>query len=58
MPDSLRVGLIGTSAWAEEFYISNLKSHPTVTLAAICGRNQSRAAALASKHGVSTVFTD
>lgn len=54
----LRVGIIGTSYWADAFYLSNLKSHPNVILSALCGRNKARAEELANKHGVAKVFTD
>jgi predicted dehydrogenase len=58
MSNKLRVGIIGTSDWADEFYLSNLKSHPNVVLSAVCGQNKTRAEELASKHGVAKVFTD
>lgn len=58
MSNKLRVGIIGTSDWADEFYLSNLKGHPNVILTAVCGRNETRAQELASKHGAVKIFTD
>lgn len=58
MTNKVRIGLIGTSWWAESFYLSNLQKYEAVELAAICGRNQIRAEKLASKYGVARVYTD
>src|SRR5260221_5953891 len=58
MPERVRVGVIGTSYFADGYHIPWLKSHPKAVLAAICGRNQDRAEAVAKKHGIPQVFTD
>ena len=58
MTEKVRIGLIGTSWWAENFYLSNLQGYEGVELAAICGRNQARAAELANKYGLARVYTD
>jgi predicted dehydrogenase len=58
MPVKVRVGLIGTSGWADELHLPVLASHNQAVLAAICGRNGPRARALADKYGVAQVFTD
>lgn len=59
MADRVRVGVIGTSAfWTEWYYLPALKTHPRARLAAICGRNQNRAAELASQFGIPQVFID
>jgi predicted dehydrogenase len=39
-------------------YLPALRSHPQAELAAICGRNQQRAADMAGKYGIASVFTD
>jgi predicted dehydrogenase len=35
-----------------------LSQHPNVELAAICGRNETRAAEVAARYGIPHVFTD
>lgn len=54
----VRVGMIGTSQFAEMLHYAPLKSHPEAEIVAICGRNQSRAEELANKYQISEVFTD
>jgi predicted dehydrogenase len=49
MPDQVRIGVIGTSWYADLMHLPNLKSHPGAQLAAICGRNQARAQEMAAK---------
>lgn len=58
MSDPVRVGVIGTSAFAEMVHLSNLKSHPQAEIAAICGRNPDRAREMAKKYEIPLVFTD
>lgn len=58
MPERVRVGMIGTSWWADGRLLPNLKSHPRATLAAICGRDPTRAAALAKKYDIPQVYDD
>ena len=58
MTTKVRVGVIGTSDWAENFYLANLNGYESVELAALCGRNRARAEELANKHGVACVYTD
>jgi predicted dehydrogenase len=58
MPESIRVGLIGTSWYMDAAHLPMLKADPRVTLAAICGRNRERAQDMASKYGIPAVFTD
>jgi len=42
MAQKVRVGLIGTSHWAENFYPANLQGYKGVELTAVCGRNRTR----------------
>lgn len=56
--DKVRVGVIGTSYWADDFHLPTLKSHDAAVLAAICGRNEKRAQELADKYGVEQEFTN
>ena len=58
MSDSVRVGVIGTSWFADLMHLPNLKSHPRAEIAAICGRNRERAEEMAKKYGIPSVFTD
>ena len=58
MSAKVRVGMIGTSYWADGLHLPALASHPDVELTAICGRDRERASLLAGTHGVSRVFTD
>lgn len=58
MPDKLRVGVVGTSWWADGLHLPSLAGHPRAELAAICGRNRERAQALADKYAIPLVFTD
>ena len=58
MADQIRVGVIGTSWWADLAHLPLFKGDSRVDLVAICGRNRDRAQAMATKHGIQTVFTD
>ena len=58
MPDSVRVGIVGTSWWSDFMFLPSFKSHPSAEIAAICGRNRDRAEEVARKHDVPLVFTD
>ena len=57
MPRKVRLGLVGTSWWADLHFLPALTSHPGAELAAICGRNRERAAELAAKYNIPAVFT-
>jgi predicted dehydrogenase len=58
MSEQIRVGVVGTSWWADLMFLPSLKSHPGAEIAAICGRNRTRAEEMARKYGISHVFTD
>jgi predicted dehydrogenase len=58
MTDTLRVGVVGTSWYADTSHLARIKSHPRAELAAVCGRNRSRAEEMAGKYGIPLVFTD
>jgi predicted dehydrogenase len=53
-----RVGVIGTSWWADLEHLPGMRSRPDVELSALCGRDRSRLEAMAAKHGVPATFTD
>lgn len=58
MSEQVRVGMVGTSWWADLMHLPSLKSHPQAQLAAICGRNADRAHEMAQKYDIPRVFTD
>ena len=58
MAERIRVGVIGTSWWADVMHLPTLQSHPHAEVTAVCGRNRDRAEALAQKYSVPGVFTD
>jgi predicted dehydrogenase len=58
MEDRIRIGVVGTSWWADWMHLPALKSHPRAELAAICGRTRERAEAMAQKYAIPLVFSD
>ncbi|BDG01197.1 Gfo/Idh/MocA family protein [Anaeromyxobacter oryzae] len=53
-----RVGVVGTSWWADLEHLPGLRARTDVELAALCGRNPERLGALAAKYGIPRTFTD
>jgi predicted dehydrogenase len=53
----VRVGLVGTSWWAEAMYLPALQDHPRGRITAICGRNRERAEQVAARWGIPRVST-
>ncbi|MBC8076929.1 MAG: Gfo/Idh/MocA family oxidoreductase [Chloroflexales bacterium] len=58
MSDPIRVGVVGTSGYADFMHLPSLASHPQAAIVAICGRNAERARELAEKYTIPQVFTD
>jgi len=58
MAEQVRVGVVGTSWYADLMHLPNLKSHPGAHVVAICGRNGDRAEEMAQKYDIPHVFTD
>lgn len=58
MTEQVRIGIIGTSYWVDEFHLPILQNHPHALVTSLCGRNQKRAQELAHKFGVNKTFTD
>jgi predicted dehydrogenase len=54
----LRIGVIGTGAFAEACHVPGLQSHPQAEVVALCGRRYDRARALADRLNVPDVHTD
>jgi predicted dehydrogenase len=55
---AVRVGLVGTSWWADAMYLPALADHPKGAITAICGRDLGRARAAADRWSIPQVFTD
>lgn len=58
MAETLRMGMIGTSWYAESMHLPSLVSHPRARVTAICGRSQDRANEMAQKYEIPRVYTD
>jgi predicted dehydrogenase len=54
----LKVGLVGTSWWADAMYLPALADHSEGRITAICGRNTAAANALADRYGIAETFSD
>jgi predicted dehydrogenase len=58
MSEQIRVGVISTSWWSDFLILPSLSSHPQAQIAAICGRNGTRAEEIATKYNIPKIFTD
>ncbi|HZO88730.1 MAG TPA: Gfo/Idh/MocA family oxidoreductase [Chthonomonadaceae bacterium] len=58
MSARVRVGVVGTSWYADWMHLPSLKSRPEAEIAALCGRNRERAAALAAKYSIPRIFSN
>ena len=56
--EKLRVGVIGTSGWADQTHLPGLQARPDVDVVALCGRNPERLEAMAAKYNVRQTFSD
>lgn len=54
----VRVGVIGTGAFAVACHIPGLQAHGQAEVTAICGRDHTRARAIAERFGIPTVYTN
>ena len=57
-PERIRVGVVGTSWWADLEHLPGLRARGDVEVAALCGRDPEKLRALAAKHGVRRTETD
>ena len=55
---SVRVGLVGTSWWAEAMYLPALADHPIGRITALCGRDMARTQGVAASWSIPHHFTD
>ena len=54
----LRVGVIGSGAFAAQGHIPILQAHSNAEVTAICGRTPDRAQAIADQFGIHSIYTD
>lgn len=54
----VRVGMIGTSWWADAMHLPAVANHPYASTTAICGRNRENAQTMADTWDIPHVFTD
>ncbi|MCY3993965.1 MAG: Gfo/Idh/MocA family oxidoreductase [Caldilineaceae bacterium] len=57
MSETVRVGVVSTSWWADAMYLPALDAHPRADVAAVCGRNRERADAFAARWNIPQVYT-
>ena len=55
---TVRVGLVGTSWWAEAMYLPALADHPIGRITALCGRDPERTRTVADNWAIAHHFTD
>jgi predicted dehydrogenase len=58
MTNPIRIGVIGTSWWADLGHLPFLTTDERSKVVALCGRNQERAQAMATKYQIPKLFTD
>ena len=56
--ESVRVGLVGTSWWAEAMYLPALADHPIGCISAVCGRDLDRAQSVATTWSIPKAYND
>ena len=54
----IRVGIVGTSWWADAMYLPSLAGSKKAVVSACCGRNEERAKNLASNWNIPAVYTN
>lgn len=55
---SLKIGLIGTSWWADAMYLPALAAHPQAKWHAICGRDATKTQAMAHRWAIPHAYND
>lgn len=58
MSNPIRIGVIGTSWFADLGHLPSLAADERVSIAAICGRNRARAEEIAARYRIPQLFTD
>jgi UDP-N-acetylglucosamine 3-dehydrogenase len=54
----VQLGVIGPGGIAKNLHLPSIDAHPEAKVAALCGRNQDNAKAVAEKHGIPQVYAD
>ncbi len=57
-PRKLRVGVIGSGAFAEAGHVPGLQSHPLAEVVALCGHRTKRTRTLAQRFNIPSIHTD
>lgn len=55
---TVRIGVFGTSWWADAMYLPPLDSHPEADVVAVCGRRSASTQTFAERWGIGTWFTE
>src|SRR5689334_8856140 len=55
---TVRVGVVGTSLWADSMYLPALTKHPQAEIIAVCGRSPERTKTFAERWNVPKYYTD
>jgi predicted dehydrogenase len=58
MQEMVRIGLVGTSWWADAMYLPALADHPLGQIVAVCGRDLQRARTIAETWSIPHAFDD
>jgi predicted dehydrogenase len=58
MHETVRVGLVGTSWWADAMYLPALADHPRGKIVAVCGRDLHRARSIAETWAIPKAYND
>ena len=56
--NTVSVGVVGSSWWADAMHLPALDSHPQARTVALCGRSRDKAEAMAHTWGIPQVYTD
>ena len=56
--EQIRVGIIGTSWWADAMYLPSLAGTKKAIICACCGQNKERASNLARIWKIPKIYTD
>jgi len=54
----VKIGVVGTSWWADSMYLPALTNHPQADVVAACGRNRERAEGFAAQWNIGKIYTD
>lgn len=55
---TVKIGMVGTSWWADAMYLPAIEAHPSAQTVAICGRDADRTRQTAAQWNIPAVYTD